>query len=522
MQKPKYGVTRISLISVCLMLVVVSIACDSAETAARPNIVFIAVDDLRPELGCYGADYVVSPNIDRLASQGLVFERAYCQSAVCNPSRASLMTGKRPDSLHVWDLRSDMRTLNPEVVTLGQHLQTYGYHSVGIGKIFHNTLPDPATWSEPKLHIEGYPFDPDAVYRGQEGIRGQEEKKAKIIEAGDEARAIDQFGQWYLKAQATECVDVPDSAYFDGAQTDVVIDKLVELKELDQPFFFAVGYYRPHLPFNAPKKYWDLYDRENIPLPDNPNLPEEIPEMAINNLRELRGYTDFKDIVHPTEGTLDEDRTRLLRHGYFASVSYVDAQVGKLMRALEDLGLDQNTIVVLWGDHGWKLGEHNSWCKMTNLEIDARVPLILRVPGMSDGGSRTEALVEFVDIYPTLCDLAGIPVPDDLEGRSFGPLVADPTRPWKTAAFTQFLREGIWIAPDGVEYMGYSVRTDRYRYTEWLNWETKELAATELYDHQRDPLETRNVADKPDYADARVEMAAVLDAGWQAALPEQR
>ncbi len=512
--------TRISLTVVSLVIASSSVACKSPKETVRPNILFIAVDDLRPELGCYSAEHVISPNIDRLASEGLLFNRAYCQSAVCNPSRASLMTGKRPDTLRVWDLRTDMRTLNPDVVTLGQHLKANGYHSVGIGKIFHNTLPDSATWSEPKMHIEGYPFDPDAVYRGEEGIRGQEEKKAEIIEAGNEARAIDQFGQWYLKAQATENVDVPDSGYFDGAQTDAAVKKLAELQRRDQPFFFAVGYYRPHLPFNAPKKYWDMYDRNRIPLPENPDLPEAIPEMAINNLRELRGYTDFKDLQHPTEGTLEEDRTRLLRHGYLASVSYVDAQVGKLMQALKDLGLDQNTIVVLWGDHGWKLGEYNSWCKMTNLEIDARVPLIIRTPGMPNRGATTDGLVEFVDIYPALCDLTGVPIPDDLEGTSFKPLVDDPSRPWKKAAFTQFLREGIWIAPDGVEYMGYSVRTDRYRYTEWVNWESKELAATELYDHQRDPRETRNVANEAEYSESRSEMAAILQAGWRAALPE--
>ena len=243
--------------------------------------------------------------------------------------------------------------------------------------------------------------------------------------------------------------------------------------------------------------------------------------MAINNRRELRGYTDFGDIQHPTDGTLGEDSTRLLRHGYFASVSYVDAQVGKLLQALDDLGLAENTIVILWGDHGWKLGDHNSWCKMTNLEIDARVPLILRAPVMPTAGMRTEALVEFVDIYPTLCELTGVPVPDDLEGTSFAPLVDDPSRPWKKAAFTQFLREGIWIAPDGVEYMGYSVRTDRFRYTEWVDWETFELKATELYDHERDPGESRNVAEDAGYAEVRSEMAAILEAGWRAARPEE-
>ncbi len=518
MWKPRTKRCSYPLIILLVAVVLVLSSCAKAQYSTPPNIVFIAVDDLRPELGCYGVKHVVSPNIDRLASEGLIFDRAYCQSAVCNPSRASLMTGKRPDTLEVWDLKSDMRTLNPDVVTLGQHLKANGYHTVGIGKIFHNNNPDNDTWSEPKLHIEGYPFDPDAVYRSEDGIRGQQEKKQALIEAGLER--IDQYGQWYLKAQATENIDVPDSAYYDGAQTDVAIQKLAELENTSKPFFFAIGYYRPHLPFNAPKKYWDMYDRQRIPLTSNPYLPEGVPVMAINTLREIRGYTDFRDLQHPTLGALDEDRARLLKHGYLASVSYVDAQVGRLLNALEDLGLDNNTIVILWGDHGWKLGEHNSWCKMTNLEIDARVPLILKVPGMPHSGAKTTGIVEFVDIYPSLCELIGIPTPDDLEGTSFAPLIEDPSRDWKKAAFTQFLREGNWIAPDGVEYMGYSVRTDRYRYTEWVNWETRELAATELYDHQHDPAETRNVAAQEDYADKREKMAAILDAGWTSALPE--
>ncbi len=195
---------------------------------------------------------------------------------------------------------------------------------------------------------------------------------------------------------------------------------------------------------------------------------------------------------------------------------------GRLLNALEELGLDENTIVILWGDHGWKLGEHNSWCKMTNLEIDARVPLILRVPDMTNVGAITKGLVEFVDVYPTLCDLTGVPVPPDIEGTSFKPLIDDPTRAWKKAAFTQFLREGVWIDPDGVEYMGYSVRTDRFRYTEWLDWETGELKATELYDHETDPSETANVAGDTDYAGSLQQMAEILDAGWTAAAPEVR
>ncbi len=376
-----------------------------APSAKRPNVLFIAVDDLRPELGCYGASHIQSPNIDRLATRGVTFTKAYCQQAVCNPSRASLMTGLRPDSLKVWDLYTDFRKTRPEVVTLAQYFKQQGYFSTAIGKIFHNNLPDDLSWSEPKLQIDGYPFDPDAVYRQPENVAWLASLQADITAAGRQERYIDRFGQWYLKHTATECVDLPDNVYFDGAQTDVAVAKLAELKERAEPFFFAVGYYRPHLPFNAPKKYWDLYDRNEIPLADNGYLPKDAPSMASNSMRELRGYSDFKGGPRPDQGALTEAEQRLLRHGYYASVSYIDAQVGRLLDALDSLGLAENTIIVLWGDHGWKLGEHSSWCKMTNYDIDTRVPLIVSAPGAKENGNQCHRLVEFVDVYPTLCEL---------------------------------------------------------------------------------------------------------------------
>ncbi len=468
------------------------------EPDSRPNVLFIAVDDLRPELGCYGKDYVKSPHIDRLAKSAVTFTRAYCQEAVCNPSRASLMTGLRPDTLKVWDLKTAFRTTRPDAVTLPQYFKRHGYHTAAIGKIYHNVIPDPQSWSEPKLHIDGYPFDPDAVYRHPRNVRWLAERREQIIRDGGQDRYIDRLGQWYLKAGATENADVPDNAYFDGAQTDVALEKLGELKQKRQPFFLAVGYYRPHLPFNAPKKYWDLYDRDKIPLAENDDLPKDAPTMAINTIRELRGYTDFKDAPRPDQGRLTEAQTRRLRHGYFACVSYIDAQVGRLLDGLNELDLDENTIVVLWGDHGWKLGEHNSWCKMTNYEIDTRVPLIVRVPGAKENGQPCARLVEFVDIYPTLCEAAGLKVPDELEGKSFMPLLHDRSRPWKKAAYSQFLREGIWMGPDGIEYMGYTVRTERYRYVEWINWQTKEFAGRELYDERNDPQENVNIAELPE------------------------
>ena len=494
--------------------------CDSKDVTTPPNILFIAVDDLRPELGCYGDEYVKSPHIDRLAQDGITFTRAYCQSAVCNPSRASLLTGMRPDRIKVWDLRTDFRDHLPEVVTLSQYFKNHGYQSVGIGKIYHNTIPDTPSWSEPKMHIDGYPFDPDAVYRKKKNIDFLESRKNEIIAEGKQQRYIDRIGEWYLKSFATENVDLPDNAYFDGAQTDVALRKIEQLQQKNKPFFFAIGYYRPHLPFNAPKKYWDLYDREEIPLAENDFIPRDAPPMAINNLRELRGYTDFKTTPHPGEGKISTEETRLLKHGYLASVSYVDAQIGKLLDHLDRLGIRENTIIILWGDHGWKLGEHGSWCKMTNYEIDTRAPLIISTPALAGKNIQCDALVEFVDIYPTLSELAGLGIPPDLDGLSLAPLLRNPRIPWKKAVFSQFLREGIWIAPDGVEYMGYSIRTDRYRYVRWINWETKAFAAHELYDHQSDPSENMNIANLPENRSLVEKLSAQLEAGWEAAKPE--
>ncbi len=490
------------------------------DRSQAPNVLFIAVDDLRPELGCYGKTHIKSPNIDRLAQTGVTFTRAYCQQAVCNPSRASLMTGLRPDTIEVWDLRTDFRKTKRDAITLAQYFKRNGYHSAAIGKIFHNTIPDPVSWSEPKLHLDGYPFDPDAVYRSEENLEWLARRKTRIVERGERDQYIDRIGQWYLKSVSTENVDVPDNAYYDGAQTDRAVKKLAELSKGSEPFFFAIGYYRPHLPFNAPRKYWDMYDRDKIPLAENAYLPKHAPEMAVNTMRELRGYTDFSDAPAPSEGQLTETQARLLRHGYFASVSYIDAQIGRLLDELKRLGLSKNTIVLLWGDHGWKLGEHNSWCKMTNYEIDTRVPLIVSAPTAREKAKKCDRLVEFVDVYPTLCELAGLDVPEQLEGTSFAPLLNDCGRPWKTAVFSQFLREGIWVARDGIEYMGYSIRTERYRYVAWMNWRTKEYVAHELYDHQTDPQENINVASLPDNRDVVKQLDARLRSGWREALPK--
>lgn len=495
-------------------------ACGQPQ-AVRPNVLFIGVDDLRPALGAYGDPIAITPNIDRLARGGVTFLQAHVQQAVCNPSRASLMTGLRPDSLRVWDLDTDFRSTVPDVVTLPQFFRQQGYFATVVGKIYHNILPDSLSWSEPEMKIPGFPYDPDAVYHHRDNLTIQEARKAAAINAGRQDRYVDRFGHWYLKANATESVDLPDSVYYDGAQTNYAVRKLAQLATAGQPFFFGVGYYRPHLPFNAPERYWDLYNRDKIPLAPNPMVPKGAPEMAINNMRELRGYADFAEAAHPFRGSLSVAEARRLKHGYYASVSYIDAQVGRLLDALDSLGLARNTIVVLWGDHGYKLGEHNSWAKMTNYLTDTHAPLIIRAPGAAPAGLRLSQMVEFVDIYPTLVELAGFRPPPELQGLSAVPLLTDSLRPWKTATFSQFLRHGIWVGLDSLPYMGYSVRTDRYRYATWVNWETKLPAARELYDHLADPDENVNLAVDPTMAARLDSLESLRLAGWRAALPRR-
>jgi iduronate 2-sulfatase len=451
----------------------------AAESAlARPNVLFIAVDDLRPELGCYGETAVRSPNIDKLASSGVVFERAYCQLAVCNPSRVSIMTGLRPDSTKVWDLATRFRHTIPDVVTLPQEFMKHGYHAVSYGKIFHNPWPDNESWCEP----HGWPKK-SSLWSTEAKQRLADYRKKMRAEGRPESKVA------RMRAQATEVVDTPDCEHIDGAIAEQALAAMQRLAGQDKPFFLAAGFVRPHLPFVVPRKYWEMYDVEAIPMAANLFLPKKSPAFAMNTMYELRDYFDFDGTPLPDQGSLTEAQQRRLKHGYYASVSLIDSLVGRLLAELETLGLADNTIVVLWGDHGWKLGEHNSWCKQTDYEIDARVPLIIRAPAAKGAGQKTDALVELVDVYPTLCELAGLPVSEHLEGRSMVPLLSNPGQRWKQAAFSQFRRQ------DGrVPLMGYAMRTDRYRYIEWQDRRTREVVASELYDHKSDPLENTNVA----------------------------
>lgn len=460
-----------------------SLLLSQLQAAEKPNILFIAVDDMRCDLGCYGVQHVHSPNIDQLAASGVLFQRAYCQQAVCNPSRVSLMTGLRPDSTRVWDLVTDFRTTIPNAVTIPQHFRAHGYRAVAFGKIFHNTFPDDVSWDEPTHQAQNVarysPANQQKLAKFKDQLREQG-KPQDLIER--------------LRGPATEIQEQPDEMNFDGRQTLDAIEKMRTLSQQNQPFFLSVGYIRPHLPWITPKKYWDLYEREKIPLARNPFLPAGMPEVAFSQrsmggFYELRGYMDYLEAPSPFDAALSETQQRELRHGYYASVSFVDAQIGLLLKSLRDLKLDQNTIVILWSDHGWKLGEHRSWCKQTNLEIDTHALLIVRVPNAASNGKALSQLVEFIDIYPTLCELAGIAQPKELEGKSFAPLLRDASLPHKPAAISQFPRKH-----SGRDYMGYALRTENYRYIEWLDAETGEIFAQELYNQQEDPDENKNLA----------------------------
>lgn len=486
-----------------------------AHAAEKPNILFIAVDDLRPELGCYGKEYIRSPNIDRIAKEGMVFERAYCQQAVCSPSRSSLMTGTRPDTTKVWDLVTHFRTAMPDVVTLGQHFKNHGYFVQGMGKIYHGGYDDPQTWSVPwrtpraaryalaenvKLDRRQYEGEPDGDAALGSGRRDETASSAR--------RRASRASAKNSRGPAFECADVPDNTYQDGKVADLAIETLREMKEQKEPFFLAVGFIKPHLPFVSPKRYWDLYDPKTIRLAPNKFRPKDAPEYAILPGGELRNYHGIP------EGSIPDDLARQLKHGYYAAVSYMDAQLGRVLAELDRLGLRKETLIILWGDHGWKLGEHDAWCKHSNCENDANAPLIVSVPGMKNAGAHSRALVEFVDIYPTLCELAGLPLPTHLEGVSFKPLLEDPNRPWKSAVFSQYPRS----QQGGL--MGYSMRTDRYRFTQWVNRnDPSKVEASELYDHQTDAQENQNIAPRPEHASLMKELADQLAAGWKAARP---
>ena len=434
-----------------------SVAC-SLSAADKPNILFIAIDDLRPELGCYGSPQVKTPHIDKLAAEGMRFDRAYCQVPICMGSRASLMTGILPTSKRfVGDCRVDVDA--PGAQTLPETLKMAGYTTISNGKIFHS-VADTAerSWSEspwqPKSHMAS--FDPETTRR-----LSKTKQRGRIYESPD----------------------VADDAYPDGKTANKTIADLQRLKESGKPFFLACGFVKPHMPFYAPKKYWDLYERDKIEIADNLSRPKNAPA-------QLKGSGEFRSYHLADFDEKSPEFHRMMRHGYLACTSYSDKLTGDVLAELERLGLAENTIVVIWGDHGWHLGEHNFWGKHNTMHLATRVPLIVKAPGMKPGN--TTSLVETSDIFPTLCKLAGIEVPKTVQGRAFIDLLEKPDEPFHEAAYSRF------TSADAVITNGFS-------YTSYSGGKSEML-----YDLKKDPQENTNVAGNPEYAEALAKMKTLL------------
>ncbi|MCF8227181.1 MAG: sulfatase-like hydrolase/transferase [Bacteroidales bacterium] len=467
------------------------------------NVLFIAVDDLKPTLGCYGDTLAITPNIDSLAERGLLFSAAYCQQAVCAPSRASLLTSRYPDQTRVEDLQTMLREVSPGIVSLPEYLIENGFITSATGKIFDfrsvdNELDAPS-WSVPyRKHYDEVYYDqqngkPSYYYASAFSKDTIAKLRAEAVELGVDIN--DHVKEHYHPA--VESADVAYDGYVDGAILNAGIELLDELANYSDPFFLGVGFHRPHLPFVAPTKFWDLYDRTDFSMAPYQKKAKNSPDIAYHNFNELRGYTDI-----PGSGDLDNNKQLELIHGYYAAASYIDHLVGMLIRRLEQLQIADSTIIILWGDHGWHLGDHNLWCKHSNFEQATRVPMVISYPGQPNTGAIADSPVEFTDIAPTLCDLTGIEIPQFFEGESLVPLINDPTAGIREAALSQYPRWG------GVK--GYSIRSKRYRYTKWLN-DDGTVHAAELYDYEADPLETVSFVSDPAYQHIVVEMDSILE-----------
>jgi len=449
-------------ISYLLFLLIVILCPLQANATDRPlNVLLICVDDLKPVLGCYGDPVARTPAMDALASRGVLFESAYCNQAVCAPSRNSLMTGLRPQTIGVYDLPTNFRKTVPDAVTVAQHFRANGYRTEALGKIMHKghgNVEDAASWTVPHFLAKAPKYvNPASTANGRKDRRGG------------------------TRGTATESADVPDDTYADGLIAEEAIVRLQKAAtKPEEPFFIAVGFVRPHLPFVAPSKYWDLYDPAGLPMPEFTDAPEGAPDYAPHDGGELRQYSDM-----PPKGKIDETMTRRLIHGYYAATSYADALVGKVVEALDANGLSDHTIIVLWGDHGWHLGDHSIWCKHTNYEQAAKIPLIIAAPGGAKN-ARSSSFIETVDLYPTLAELAGLPEKDGLDGISQAAVVADPSASVRDHVIHVYPRGG---------RLGRAIRTERYRMVEWkVPGSSADTAEFELYDYVADPLETKNLA----------------------------
>lgn len=456
----------LSLITIC------------AAAKEKQNVLLLIADDLRCDLPAYGGKEAVTPHLDALAARGRVFLRAYCQQAVCNPSRASMMTGQRPDRIGITDLRTHFRETSPDIVTISQHFKSNGYQSVGIGKIFHNyhlkIEGDPQSWSVPQKYHWG-------------------NHRADLPTSGDTLNSSSQ------NIGISQSIDVSDEAYVDGRIASAAVQALNQLK--DQPFFLAVGFWKPHLPYNAPKRWWNLYDRKKLTLPDHPARPIGAPPLAIHHSSEPRSYHGMSK-----KSSFANDQLLELKHGYLACMSYLDANVGQVLAELDRLGLRESTHVVFWSDNGFHLGEHEMVGKLTNYELDTRVPLIIDSPCVEHRGRKSTSIVEMVDLYPTLLELCELPkVNQPLDGKSLCPILKDAKAEVKKISFSQH--------PDNLTNptaMGYSVRNHAHRYTEWRDISSGKVVARELYAYDGDLIEKENLIDRADGASHALTLASML------------
>ena len=450
-----------------LLLAAVALTPATAAPAKKPNVLFVVFDDLNNRLGCYGDSVAKSPNLDRLASRGTVFTRNFCQQPICGPSRASFMSGRRPDSLGIWSMTKYLYDLHPDAVTIPHWFMQQGYTAMSIGKVLGGygkeadfktlSVPDRRTGSKTKDEFtipNGAPLPPNL---------------AKDI--------------------LCENRDVRDEACFDAVSASLAITELRDLAKKPEPFFLALGIFKPHTPYKVPKRYWDMYRREDIPAIETPSRPRNAPDIAFHANHEILGEPNAKR-------SLDEEAKREIRHGYYAAMSFADAQFGRVLDALEELNIRDNTIVVIIGDNGFHLGEHDCWGKMTLFGWDARVPLIISAPSISSGGAKTAALSELIDLFPTLTEICGLPNPPKIDGTSLVPVLKDASASVKTAALTQHPRPALYWGggPQALpQVMGYALKTDRWSYHEWRDFKTGHVVSQELYDEQTDSLETVNL-----------------------------
>ncbi|PQJ30710.1 hypothetical protein BST92_01625 [Nonlabens arenilitoris] len=442
-----------------------------------PNVLVFYVDDLRAELGCYGSETAITPHIDQLAIEGVMFNKAYVQQAICAPSRMSMLTGLRPETLGIYNIFTPLRKVHKELVSLPQLFNSNGYKTISIGKVYHHGRDDKNVWS---TYFEKEPNS----YLKPENIALMKRLKDQGVQP--------------LKGPAFEDADVPDEAYKDGRVANYAIETLQKVK--DDKFIMFVGLSKPHLPFNAPKRYWDLYDKNDFEIPSR-EKPDSAYRLALPKWGELKAYYGI-----PKEGDLNDELTRDLIHGYHASVSYIDAQIGKIMNTLETLDLRKNTTIIFMSDHGYKIGEYASWCKQSNLEIDVRVPLIVsRETSYKNRvtNKTSDALVENVDIFQTLVDICNLEGAPPSDGKSILPVLNNPELEWDEAAYS--------VYPRGKKIMGCSVTDGKWRYTEWRDATTNEVIEAELYEHKNSLLAYVNLSGNAAFAKAEKKMTKLLE-----------